>query len=158
MSDPSHEIFMARAIELACQNLKRPFGSVIVDTEKGEVISEGLNKNYTNPIMHSDIAAINALVHECDEVDWSRCALYATAEPNAMCMAAILWTGIPQVYYGTPLEKLHTLGFRHIAISAQEVIDRADQLDCQLTGGVRQQECDELFTAAARLDRQTSPT
>lgn len=143
---------MDHAIQLACENLRRPFGSVIVDRKAGEIISEGRNKNYANPILHSDIAAINGLAAKHEELNWADFDLYTTAEPNAMCMAAILWAGISRVFYGTNLPRLTELGFRQIEIPAAEVIDRAMNLDCQLIAGIRKKECDDLFTAAAKLE------
>ena len=86
-----HSDYMRRVMELACQNLKRPFASIIVDPIHGEVVAEGLNKNYHNPVMHSEIMAITSTVEKLNDPDWGNYVLYTTAEPNAMAMA-IRWS------------------------------------------------------------------
>ena len=148
-----HSDYMRQVIVLACQNLKRPFASLIVDPINGEVVAEGLNKNYHNPVMHSEIVAITKVVEKIDDPDWSNYVLYTTAEPNAMAMAGILWTGIGKVVYGSRLSTLNELGYRHIAIPAQEVIDRANNLQSELVGGILEKECDEIFAAAMKLEK-----
>lgn len=150
-----HGDFMRQALELASQNLKRPFACVIVDRVNGEVVATGLNKNHKNPVMHAEIVAITQLVKDHgSDARWSDYTLYTTAEPNAMNMAAILWTGIPHVVYGTSLETLSKLGYRNIDIPAREVVARARNLACELTGGVLEKACDGLFAAAAKLEKK----
>jgi len=149
-----HGDYMKQVIELACQNLKRPFASLIVDHVEGEVIGHGLNKSHKNPTLHSELAAITFCSERKGEApDWSHCTLYTTAEPNPMNMAAILWTGIARVVFGTSMKTLQDLGFRSIDIPAAEVVQRARGLHCELIGGVCARECDELFAAAARLEK-----
>jgi tRNA(adenine34) deaminase len=154
-ADLEHGDFMRQALELASQNLKRPFACVIVDRVNGEVIATGLNKNHKNPVMHAEIVAITNLVKDHGEdARWSDYTLYTTAEPNAMNMAAILWTGIPQVVYGTSLATLQKLGYRSINIPAAEVVSRAGGLTCQLIPSVLEKECNRLFSAAAKLEKK----
>jgi tRNA(Arg) A34 adenosine deaminase TadA len=154
-SELEHGDFMRQALELASQNLKRPFACVIVDRVNGEVVARGLNKNHKNPVMHAEIVAITALVREHGEdARWGDYTLYTTAEPNAMNMAAILWTGIPEVVHGTSLATLSSLGYRNIDIPAREVVARARALPCRLVPGVLEKECDALFAAAAKLDKK----
>jgi tRNA(Arg) A34 adenosine deaminase TadA len=148
-----HSDYMRQVMELACQNLRRPFASIIVDPIDGEVIGEGLNKNYQNPVMHSEIVAITKVVDRHVNPAWGNYVLYTTAEPNAMAMAGILWTGIGKVVYGTSLATLNKLGYRHISIPAQEIVDRGVNLSCELVGGILERECDEIFAAAIKLEK-----
>ena len=39
----NHEFFMRRAINLALQVPKLPFGAIIVNRETGEIVAEGFN-------------------------------------------------------------------------------------------------------------------
>ena len=126
---------------------------MLVVRRSGEVIAKGLNKNYKNPVLHSEIVAITQAVEQKHIVDWSNTVLYTTAEPSPMGMTAILWTGIPTVIYGSTKDTLQHLGFRQVDIPAQEIIDRAINLDCQLIAGVQETKCDELFNAAAKIDK-----
>jgi tRNA(Arg) A34 adenosine deaminase TadA len=65
-----------------------------------------------------------------------------------MCQAAILWSEIGTVVYGTSIRYLQRLGWRQIDILAEEVVRRSPHSTCTLIGGVLQQECNELFEAA----------
>jgi tRNA(adenine34) deaminase len=75
-------------------------------------------------------------------------ALYTTAEPCPMCQAAILWTGIESVFYGTSIRSLQIMGWRQIDISAEEVVRRSPTWRCTITGGILEHECDALFAMA----------
>jgi len=140
----SHEDFMRRAVEIAKGNPKAPFGTVVVDRASGQVVAEGLNRGQENPIWHGEIDALSRLG---PEIDRSQLTLYTTAEPCPMCQAAILWSGIDQVVYGTSIETLIALGRPQIVMRAEEVATRANFAACALVGGVLEAECDELFRA-----------
>jgi len=141
---------MRRAIQVARRNLMAPFGSMLVDAETGEIVAEGVSQTAENPIWHGEIDALNRFVDKCPEADWTRLRLYTTAEPCCMCQGAILWTGIPEVAYGTSIATLQRLGWGQIEISAGEVARRAPFSACKLIGSVLEDECDELFRSAPR--------
>jgi len=153
LTQTEQEALMDQVIDLACQNLKRPFASLIVDNRTGEVLASGLNKNYKNPVLHSELMAITDAIDNHPRIDWKNTILFTTAEPSPMGMTAILWTGIPSVVYGTSMDTLSKLDFRQVAIPAKEVIDRAVNLNCQLLPGVREAKCNELFSAASKIDK-----
>jgi tRNA(Arg) A34 adenosine deaminase TadA len=62
-----------------------------------------------------------------------------------MCQAAILWAGIPEVVYGTSVEKLVELGWNQFDLRATTVIASAPFAQCKITGGILAEECDQLF-------------
>lgn len=64
-----------------------------------------------------------------------------------MCMAAILWSGIQMVVYGTSIRFLQQQGWRQIDILAEEIVRRSPGWQCTIVGGVLQEECDRLFQA-----------
>ena len=68
-----------------------------------------------------------------------------TAAPCPMYQAAILWTGIETVVFGTSIRSLQRLGWRQIDILAEEVVRRSPAWNCTLIGGVMERECDALF-------------
>ena len=143
-----HDHFMRHAIQVARQNPRAPFGSVLVDVKTGEIVEEGVNRSAENPVWHGEIDVINRFAADSREIDWARLRLYTTAEPCCMCQGAIVWTGIPEVVYGTSIATLQRLGWRQIDISAGEVARRASFSACKLIGGVLEDECDELFRSA----------
>lgn len=86
----SHDDFMRRAIEVAKGDPEAPFGTLIADRANGRAGAEGVNQGQENPIRHRELVALRGLDAS---VEWSRLALYTTAEPCPMCVAAILWSG-----------------------------------------------------------------
>lgn len=90
-----------------------PFGAAIVDAN-GEVLSVASNtvlKDH-NPTAHGEI---NAIIKACKKIgseDLSGCTLYTTAYPCPMCLGAIVWANITEVYYGCKAEDVAEIGFR----------------------------------------------
>lgn len=82
-----HESYMRQAIGEARKNTRAPFGAVIVDRGKKQVVARGFNKASQNPTWHGEIDAINRCA-EHSPVDWKRLTLYTTAEPCPMCQSA----------------------------------------------------------------------
>ena len=150
MDEFDHQRYMRRAIELTANVPHLPFGAVIVDGRSGQILAEGWNKSSANPTWHAEIDAINRLVESHRPFDGSQLVLYTTAEPCPMCQAAILWSGIGTVVYGTSIRFLQSRGWRQIDILAEEVVRRSPSWHCNLIGGVLEQECNALFEAAIR--------
>ena len=146
-----HDRYMQRAVELARKVPKLPFGAVIVDRKTDIVLSEGWNKTAVNPTWHGEIDAINTLASSGVGFKGKSLVLYTTAEPCPMCQAAILWTGIETVVFGTSIRSLQRLGWRQIDILAEEVVRRSPAWKCTLIAGVMEQECDALFEMAISL-------
>jgi tRNA(Arg) A34 adenosine deaminase TadA len=145
-----HQKYMRRAIEIARRNRGAPFGALLVHRQSGEIVAEGLNRWKENPTWHGEIDAINRCAAENRGVEWSGLRLYTTAEPCCMCQGAILWTGIPEVVFGTSIQTLTRLGWNQIDIPAHEVARRTPFARCKLIGGILERDCDELFRAAVR--------
>ena len=95
-------IFMMRAIELSIESAKSkggPFGSVIVKNNK--IIAEGSNKVTMNndPTAHGEIVAIRAACQKLNTFNLSGCDLYSSCEPCPMCLSAIYWSRIENIFY-----------------------------------------------------------
>ena len=91
-----------KAIELALENLASgggPFGAVIV--RDGEIIATGSNRVTQNhdPTAHAEIVAIRAACKKLGVFHLEGCTLYSSCEPCPMCLSAIYWAQIDQVYY-----------------------------------------------------------
>ena len=95
-------IFMMKAIELSIKSAKSkggPFGSVIVKDNK--IIAEGSNKVTMNndPTAHGEIVAIRDACQKLNTFDLSGCDLYSSCEPCPMCLSAIYWSRIKNIFY-----------------------------------------------------------
>jgi len=141
---PAHEHYMRRAIQVATESPHSPFGAVLVDRIENVIVAEGGNRVNENPISHAEIEAIT-LHAKKNNPRWETLCLYTTAEPCCMCQSAILWAGIPQVVYGTSIATLSKLGWKQFRLSAAEIVQAADFADCELIGGVLQDQCEQLY-------------
>ncbi len=91
-----------RAIELSIESAKSkggPFGCVIV--KNNNIIAEGYNKVTLNndPTAHGEIVAIRAACKEMNTFNLSECDLYSSCEPCPMCLSAIYWSRIKNIFY-----------------------------------------------------------
>ena len=109
------EAFMARAIQLALENVRSgrggPFGAVVV--KDGKVVAEAANQvTATNdPTAHAEVLAIRQACQKLGLFELKGCALYTSCEPCPMCLGAIYWARIDKVYFGTRLSDTSKIGF-----------------------------------------------
>jgi guanine deaminase len=95
------------------ENKGGPFGAVVTNSN-GEVISVASNLvlESHDPTAHAEIMAIRKASQKLNTHDLSGCILYATGYPCPMCLSAIIWSNIKEVYYATNLKDAETIGFR----------------------------------------------
>jgi tRNA(adenine34) deaminase len=149
--EPADEQYMKHAIRLASNVPKYPFGALLVDQEKGNVVAEGWNRSVQNPTWHGEMDAINRCAASHPKIAWTRLTLYTTAEPCAMCQGAVAWAGIKRVVFGSSIPFLKTLDVWAIDIRAEELARLATFRNCTVVGGVLEEECNRLFRAAVNI-------
>ncbi len=90
-----------------------PFGAVITDKE-GNIISTGNNKVLKNndPTAHAEITAIREACSKLKTYDLSNYILYTSCEPCPMCLSAIIWSNIKEIYYACTRQDAAEIGFR----------------------------------------------
>ena len=106
--------FMSRAIELSIESIHKgggPFGSVIVKNNK--IISEGFNKvtSTNDPTAHGEIVAIRNSCKILNSFNLKGCDLYTSCEPCPMCMSAIYWARINNIYYANTRDDAKKIDF-----------------------------------------------
>jgi len=106
--------FMLRAIELSISSAKDtggPFGCVIVKDDK--IIAEGSNKvTFSNdPTAHAEIVAIREACKKLNTFNLSGCDLYASCEPCPMCLSAIYWSHVDNIFYANTREDAKKINF-----------------------------------------------
>ena len=106
--------FMLRAIELSIRSANGsggPFGSVLVKDEK--IIAEGSNKvTFSNdPTAHAEIVAIRDACKKLNTFNLSGCDLYASCEPCPMCLSAIYWSHVDNIFYANTREDAKKINF-----------------------------------------------
>ena len=94
-----------------------PFGAVITDKE-GNIIAKGNNRVLANndPTAHAEVTVIREACKKLGTYDLSGYVLYTSCEPCPMCLSAIIWANIKDVYYGCTREDAGSIGFRDDAI------------------------------------------
>ena len=106
--------FMRRAIALASESVRRgggPFGAVIV--KDGEVVAEGSNSVtiLNDPTAHAEVTAIREACRRLGAFHLEGCTVYTSCEPCPMCLGAIYWAGIRQIFYGNTRKDAADIGF-----------------------------------------------
>tara|TARA_Y100001970_G_scaffold287346_1_gene411778 strand:- start:90 stop:554 length:465 start_codon:yes stop_codon:yes gene_type:complete len=106
--------FMKRAIQLSIDSVKNgggPFGAVIVKNDK--IIAEGSNKvtSTNDPTAHGEIVAIREACKQLNNFNLNGCKIFSTAEPCPMCLSAIYWARIDEIYYANTRDDARKIDF-----------------------------------------------
>jgi len=110
-----HQKFMRIAILIAEQNVTKaiggPFGAIIV--KDGKVIAKSSNKVTLkkDPTAHAEVSAIRIACKKLDTFDLHGCVIYTSCEPCPMCLSAIYWAHLDEVYYANTKEDAANIGF-----------------------------------------------
>ena len=110
----NHQKFMQVAIDLSIQNIKQgggPFGAVVV--KNGEIIAAMANSvtNDNDPTAHAEVNAIRLAAKTLNTFDLSGCDMYASCEPCPMCLGAIYWSRIDNLYFANTKNDAKAIGF-----------------------------------------------
>lgn len=111
----NHEKFMRIAIELSEYNVKQgqggPFGAVIV--KDGMIIARSGNRVVptNDPTAHAEVSAIRMACQELETFNLEGCVIYTSCEPCPMCLSAIYWAHIDQIYYANDKTDAAKIGF-----------------------------------------------
>jgi guanine deaminase len=106
--------FLKQSVKIAIEGIELgsgPFGAIIV--KNGIVISSATNRVVAShdPTAHAEVVAIRMASEKLGTHDLSGCDLYCSCEPCPMCLGAIYWSGIINVYYSTGRESAAKAGF-----------------------------------------------
>lgn len=105
--------FMERAVNLAAENVRnggQPFGAVLV--HDGSIIAEGVNELHIKHDIsgHAELLAIRRAQEQRQTTDLSGFTMYASGEPCPMCLAAMYFSGIGNIYYCASVENAEEAG------------------------------------------------
>ncbi len=110
------ENYLDKAIELAKFGVKNleggPFGAVVVKDNK--ITGYGNNKvlKEKDPTAHAEIMAIRDACKKLNTHDLKDCVIYSTSEPCPMCLSAIIWSNIKEIYFVSNRKEVAGIGFR----------------------------------------------
>ena len=107
--------FINEAIALARQSAEKsqggPFGAVVV--KDNQVIGRGSNQvtTHNDPTAHAEIGAIRDACQTLKTFSLHDCTLYSSSEPCSMCLSAIYWARIEQVFFANTYKQAGDIGF-----------------------------------------------
>jgi tRNA(Arg) A34 adenosine deaminase TadA len=111
---------MDLAIRLARLNVERgtggPFGAAVFEVKTGRLISVGVNSvvRLSNATLHAEMVAIQMANQRLGRFSLggdSPHELVTSCDPCAMCLGAVLWSGVRRVVCGALREDATRLGF-----------------------------------------------
>jgi guanine deaminase len=95
--------FMQEAIRLSRQKMRAnqggPFGAIIV--RNGKIVGRGWNQvtSANDPTAHAEVTAIRDACKKLKRFHLEDCELYTSCEPCPMCLGAVYWARLKNVYY-----------------------------------------------------------
>ena len=103
-----------RAIELSLNSANSnggPFGCVI--TKENKIIAEGTNKVTlsNDPTAHAEVIAIREACKKLNTFNLSGCDLYTSCEPCPMCLSAIYWSRVDNIFYANTRDDAKNIDF-----------------------------------------------
>ena len=109
-----HKQFMDRAIQLSIENIEKgggPFGAVIV--KDGKIIAESGNSvtNDNDPTAHAEVNTIRKACKKLETFDLEGCIIYSSCEPCPMCLGAIYWAHLDELYFANNKKDAGNIGF-----------------------------------------------
>ncbi len=109
-----NETFLIEAIQTALQNIDHdggPFGAVVV--KDGKVVATSGNRvtSSLDPTAHAEIEAIRKACHELKTYSLKGCDIYASCQPCPMCLSAIYWARLDNLYYAASASDAANAGF-----------------------------------------------
>jgi len=117
---PGDEARMRLVLGLARENIERdaggPFAAAVF--AEGRVVAVGVNRVLPeqNSLLHAEVLAVmlaekHFASHNLGVADLPRLELVSSCEPCAMCLGAILWSGLKRVVSGALREDAEQAGF-----------------------------------------------
>lgn len=146
--------FMKVALEEAYYGIEHghggPFGAVIV--KDGVIIGTGHNCviKEKDPTLHGEMVAIKEACRHLDSFDLKGAQIYTTAEPCPMCLGAILWAGIKEIYYGCSRVDTENIGFRDNVF--YQMMDKENKTINIVE--IDREECRKLFEAYTSIENK----
>lgn len=105
------KIAAAEALSGIEKNHGGPFGAVI--SKEGRLIARAHNEviKTNDPTAHAEIVAIRKAARRLGSFDLNGCEIFSTCEPCPMCLAAIHWARIKNLYFCLTRHEAEEAGF-----------------------------------------------
>lgn len=134
------------------QDIGGPFGALIVKDNKVIAVSSNTVLGSHDPTAHAEINAIREAGKKLNTHDLTGCKIYATGYPCPMCLSAIIWANIKEVYFGTTLKDLEKIGFRDEYI--YDFIRKNNIGEILSIKNIEREECIKLFEEYIQMKKE----
>ena len=153
---PDDNAKMRLAIELAAENVRRktggPFGAAIFEKETGLLAAVGVNsvERLNNSVLHAEVLAImqaqsRTRTYNLNAPHLRTHELFTSCEPCAMCLGAILWSGVRRVVCGAAKADAEAIGF-HEGPVFPESYEYLERHGIQIVRNVQRARAVSVFT------------
>lgn len=122
---------LAEALRIARATLadgNRPFGAVLVAAD-GRVLATGRNAaaQTGDPTSHAELDAVRA-VTAADRPAVAGATMFASGEPCPMCAAALVWSGVGRIVFGTAARDIRAVvpGSPSFTLRCDDVVRASD--------------------------------
>lgn len=148
--------FMHYALQAAQEGVEKnyggPFGACIV--RDGAVVSVAYNTvvRDDDPTCHAEINAIRKACRQLKRYHLKDCQLYTSMEPCPMCLAAIYWAHIPEVYVGGKKDLAAAYGFCDVKFYEELALPNTER-EVSLSHVDMDADCEKIFKKWKELQR-----
>jgi len=142
----NYELFMGEALaeaRLALDHGERPIAAVAVVNDAMVARAHDRVRESNDPTAHAVVVALREASRKLGSTDLSDATIFATLEPCAMCVGALLESDVAALVYAVPNE---------VDGAAGSVVQLAQHAGLprriKVVSGIRRDEAEELFGAA----------
>lgn len=125
-SDEKREM-MELCLQMASENVRQtgggPFAALVV--RDGKIIGKGINgvAKKSDPTAHAEIEAIRDACDHVGDHHLTDALIFSSCEPCPMCLGAIYWSRIREVYYAADRFDAQLAGFNDAYIYDELIVE-----------------------------------
>lgn len=143
----NYELFMGEALAEARNALavgERPSAAVAVVDEAMVARAHDRVRESNDPTAHAVVVALREAARKLGKDRLASATIFTTLEPCAMCVGALLESDVETLVFAVPNERDGAAG-TVLQLAQHPSLDRR----LKIVSGIRRDEADELFAAAA---------
>lgn len=156
MTNTMNPSFLREAIRLSIDKMETneggPFGAVIVRDD--EIVGRGWNRvtSTNDPTAHAEIVAIRDACSKLKTFSLTGCDIYTSCEPCPLCLAAVYWSRLDNIYFAATRDDAAAAGFDDAHFYG-ELNKPANQRLIPMEQSLRQEACAVLQAWLKKEDR-----
>ncbi|MEM7312526.1 MAG: nucleoside deaminase [Planctomycetota bacterium] len=141
------EALMKLAIEKCREGIhsgQSPFGCAIARGDEILAVSHNVVWKTTDITAHAEVTALREACTAAGEILLEGCTVATTCEPCPMCMSALHWARVDEVYFGATIADAETAGFNELNLAAADLLKQGGST-VKLIPNLLRKECSQLF-------------